>query len=203
MKKFVPLFLILALVLLIVGATMLYDELSAGMAPPQLATQPSPSTEPSADPSVEPSQDTAPTETQPQVPDFTVYDREGNAVKLSDYFGKPMVLNFWASWCGPCKMEMPDFDAAHRELGEEVQFLMVNMTGGRETLDTATAFLDGVGYTFPVVFDLDGDAAATYGVYSLPTTYFIDADGHGVAYAQGAIDADTLQRGIDMIYTAD
>jgi len=76
---------------------------------------------------------------------------------------------------------------------------MVNMTSGRETLSSAKAFITEKGYTFPVFYDTDSDAAATYGVYSLPTTYFIDAEGNAIAQAMGAIDADTLQRGIDMI----
>ena len=76
---------------------------------------------------------------------------------------------------------------------------MVNMTGGRETLSSAKAFIAEKGYTFPVFYDTDADAAVTYGVYSLPTTYFIDAEGYAIAQAVGAIDADTLQRGIDMI----
>ena len=97
---------------------------------------------------------------------------------------------------------MPDFDAAYQTLGEDVQFLMVNMTdGSRETLDAAQAFLEETGYTFPVLFDTESNAAITYGVYSLPTTYFIDAGGHAIAYARSAIDAETLQKGIDMIYT--
>jgi thiol-disulfide isomerase/thioredoxin len=136
---------------------------------------------------------------RPKAPDFTVYDADGKAVKLSDYFGKPIVLNFWASWCGPCKMEMPDFQKKYLELGNEVQFLMVNATGGRETVESAKSFLAGTEYTFPVLFDADADASATYSVYYLPTTYFIDAQGHLVARAISAIDAETLQRGIDMI----
>lgn len=137
-----------------------------------------------------------------QALDFTVYDADGGEVRLSDYFGKPIVLNFWASWCGPCKSEMPAFDQANEDLSGEVQFLMINMTdGNRETVETAQAFIEQNGYAFPVVFDTSMDAASTYGAYALPTSFFIDADGYVIANAQGAIDADTLQRGIDMIYT--
>ncbi|MBQ4347432.1 MAG: TlpA family protein disulfide reductase, partial [Firmicutes bacterium] len=86
-------------------------------------------------------------------PDFTVYDSEGNAVMLSDFIGKPIVLNFWASWCGPCKMEMPEFNEAYAELGEDIQFLMVNVTTGRETQESASAFIEENGYSFPVFYD--------------------------------------------------
>ena len=133
-------------------------------------------------------------------PDFEVIDKEGNPVKLSSFFGKPIVLNFWASWCGPCQSEMPDFNEKYAELGGDVHFVMVNMTdGGRETVETASAFIEKNGYDFPVLFDTKSEAAMTYGAYSLPTSFFINAEGHVIAQAVGAIDAATLQRGIDMI----
>ena len=98
-------------------------------------------------------------------------------------------------------MEMPDFHEKYLELGDEIYFLMVNMTdGSRETVDSASKFIAEQEYTFPVFYDTGSDASATYGVYSLPTTFFIDAEGYAIAQATGAIDMDTLQRGIDMIF---
>ena len=133
-------------------------------------------------------------------PDFTVYDREGNTVHLSDFLGKPVVLNFWASWCGPCKSEMPDFEEIYKEYGEDIHFVMVNLTdGAQETMNTATKFLDNNGYTFPVYYDKDSDAAYTYRVYSVPVTYFMDAEGTLIAQGSGALDAETIKRGIEMI----
>ena len=109
-------------------------------------------------------------------------------------------MNFWASWCGPCKMEMPDFNEKSKELEGKVQFLMINMTDGdRETVESASAFIAKKGYTFPVFFDTDLNAANTYGAYSLPMTVLIDAKGNLVTYAIGAISGETLQKGIDRI----
>ena len=133
-------------------------------------------------------------------PDFAVYDANGKQVFLSDYFGKPIVLNFWASWGPPGKAEMPDFQDKYLELGDEVQFLMVNMTdGSRETVESAQEFIKDSKYTFPVLFDSDSVAARAYSIYSIPTTYFIDSKGNIVNQATGSIDAATLQQGIELI----
>ena len=190
--------IVLAVVLigLIGGASVLYDRLGSEFSMEQLATQPA---EPVQAEPADPEQQTEATEPA-LAPDFKAVDGEGKESSLSDYFGKPIVLNFWASWCGPCKSEMPDFNEAYLAQGEEIQFLMVNMTdGARETLDIAKGFVADAGYSFPVLYDVNQEAAMTYGVSSLPTTIFISADGTMTAYAMGAIDADTLQRGIAMI----
>ncbi len=189
-KKLLLLILILVFALLLGGASVLYSQLGENLAPEQLSTNPPASL----------SQTEGATAAPNPVPDFTVYDLEGNAVKLSDYFGKPIVLNFWASWCGPCRSEMPHFEEKYLALKDDITFLMVNVTdNSRETVEVASNFIAESGYTFPVLYDTASNAAIAYGVTSLPTTYFIDAAGNGVAQAVGAIDADTLQRGIDMI----
>ena len=194
-NKRVLLIIILALALVLGGAGLLYRQLSAGYTPEQLSLaggeQVPAASSPAAGVGAEDSQ---------TAPDFTVYDAEGNAVKLSDYFGKPIVLNFWASWCGPCKMEMPDFHEKYLELGNEIHFLMINMTdGSRETVDSASKFIAEQEYTFPVFYDTESDASAAYGVYSLPTTFFIDAEGYAIAQATGAINMKILDKGIEMI----
>ena len=104
----------------------------------------------------------------------------GGLVSILRYFvGKPEILNFWASWCPPCKAEMPDFEKAYKKHGKDIHFLMVNITyGSGETVEKASSFIESKGYTFPVFYDTAYSASSTYGAYSLPTTYFIDADGN-------------------------
>ena len=185
-KKKMLMILVLAFVLLIAGASVLYNRLSENMAPEQLAVA---ETEP---PQV--------SETElPRIPapDFTVYDAEGIAVKLSDYFGKPIVLNFWASWCGPCKMEMPEIQKFYDKYGQEIHFLLVSVD---DSLDAAKSFISDSGYTFPVYFDTTSVGAYTYGASSIPLTFFIDAEGNLTAYYMGAMSESILQQGVDMIY---
>lgn len=172
-KKKIIMILVLVFVLILGGAGILYKQLGQKLAPNLLATQTPQETE-----STEASTPTTQENESEKIlaPDFTVYDLDGNEVHLSD------------------------FNEKYLEIGEEVQFLIINMTdGSRETVETASAFIAEQGYSFPVFYDTDQDAAATYGIYSLPTTYFIDEEGNAIAQATGAIDEETLQQGIDMI----
>ena len=202
-KKTLLITLVILIVVLGVAAT-LYPKLSSLMEPQQLATTPTTTTEATAPATEAAEETTEPTEAaEPETipaPDFTVLDWDGNEVKLSDYIGKPIVLNFWAHWCGPCQMEMPEFNAKWEELGGEVTFLMVHE--GAAVEDGKDKVTEG-GYTFPVVFDTDSSAGALYGITAFPTTFFIDKDGNLQAYYMGAMDANLLQQGIELIYMAE
>ena len=137
-------------------------------------------------------------EALPQAPDFAMQDMYGNEVRLSDFFGKPIVLNFWTTWCPSCVREMPYFEQLYQEMGGEIHVLKVNLLDGtRETRETVDRFRDGNDYTFPIYFDL-GEGAIEYGVRHIPVTFFINADGYAVAQAQGAVDEDNLWRGLEM-----
>ena len=182
---------LLALALLIGGASVLYNRMSAETAPPPMAA-PS-ETETTQEETVEPV----------AAPDFTVLDSEGNTVRLSDFLGTPVILNFWASWCGPCKSEMPDFDAAFQQYGDEIQFLMVNLTdGSQETVESAKAFIADAGYSFPLFFDTESSAAMASGVTAVPATYFVNGEGNLVAYGLGPLNLEALETGIGMVTEA-
>lgn len=192
-KKLIATFCVFIGVMLVAG--ILYSRLGADLQPQGLVIA---TTEAATEPMREPAEATQP-ETVPAA-DFTVKDFDGNDVKLSDYFGKPIVLNFWAYWCGPCQMEMPEFNAKYEELGGDVVFLMVHAdsdTTQGKSLVAANS------YEFPVVYDEKGQAAAAYGITAFPTTFFIDAEGNLQAHYVGAMSAELLQSGIDTIYSTD
>ena len=201
MKKSVKfIFVLLGIAVFFVGANFLYQYLSNKYAPQNIVVN-------NEQAKVETDSSTAPTENEEstpaetsKAPDFTVQDADGNAVQLSDFLGKPVVLNFWASWCPPCKSEMPDFEETYKVYGPDVQFMMVNLTdGSQETLSSAKTYITQQGYTFPVFYDTALDAANKYGIYSVPQTFFIDEEGYAIARASGAIDSETLEYGISMI----
>lgn len=132
--------------------------------------------------------------------DFEVLDQEGNTVRLSDFLGKPIVLNFWASWCPPCIAEMPFFQSAYESLGDRVVFLMVNETdGNRETIEKAEAFLEQENLDLPVYFDTKLEAGYVYSVTGIPVTYFIDKEGVIRSFEQGSLTEKKLLENINTI----
>lgn len=214
---------LLAFLMLMAGATLLYNRLSENASPGNLMTgsgiiaeketKAADETELETETEAETQKETVTDETETAseketeteqdlhpAPDFTVYDAENNAVKLSDFKGKPVIVNFWASWCPPCKSEMPDFQEAFEEYGDQIQFMMVNLTdGSQETVESASEFIKSQGYTFPVFYDTEMSAAMAYGASSIPASYFVNADGNLKAYAVGMIDRNALDTGIGMI----
>ena len=133
-------------------------------------------------------------------PDFEMLDGDGNSIALSSFRGKPTILNFWASWCPPCKSEMPAFEKAFSEYGNEINFVMLNSTdGSRETVETAKAFIGEMGYTFPVYYDTTSMGAILYGTSSIPMTFLIDSEGNLIGYGAGALSEEALYSGIEML----
>ena len=202
MNKKTLLILCVVLALVLIGAGVLYNSLADDVQLGGLVTTPQ-ETQPATEESTVPPESVPATTdtTEPPVniaPDFTMLDQEGNEVTLASFFGKPIILNFWASWCGPCKMEMPELQEFYEEYGEEIHFLLVSVD---DSVDTAKDFIEKEGYTFPVYFDTTSMGAYTYGASSIPLTFFIDAEGNLTAYYMGAMSESILRQGVEMIYT--
>lgn len=159
---------------------------------PEASTAPEASTVPEAENSSAAEKEAVP------APDFTLKDQFGEEHTLSDYKGKVVFLNFWATWCPPCKGEMPDIQALYEKYGGNSEDLIVlGVAGpnqGREG-DVAhiTSFLEENKYTFPVVMDESGNSFAAYGISAFPTTYMIDKEGNVFGYAVSALSTDIME----------
>ncbi|KHE67743.1 TlpA disulfide reductase family protein [Halobacillus sp. BBL2006] len=112
-----------------------------------------------------------------KAPDFSLETLDGQTVKLSDYKGKKVFLNFWATWCPPCQEEMPEMEKFHKEYGKEVEVLAINGTAAEENIGVVKEYVEEGGYTFPVLLDKELETTNTYQAISIPTTYFIGTDG--------------------------
>lgn len=138
-----------------------------------------------------------------QAPDFTLTDQYGESHTFSEYRGKTVFLNFWATWCPPCQGEMPDIQALYERYGENQEDLIVlgvanprtetNPRNQDVSVEEVTAFLEEKGYTFPVVMDTTGELFSWYGIQALPTTFMIDRDGNIFGYVPGALTADFME----------
>ncbi|MDO4522901.1 MAG: TlpA disulfide reductase family protein [Eubacteriales bacterium] len=127
-----------------------------------------------------------------KVPDFEMTLLTGETVHFSDYEGKKILLNFWATWCGPCVGEMPALEQLAQEYSEELVILAVNCA---EDQGTVSQFIEKNGYTFPVVMDNEEKIQAVFGgISSIPVTAIIDEEGYLVDASTGAQDADTMYK---------
>lgn len=136
-------------------------------------------------------------------PDFTLTDQYGVAHTLSDYRGKVVFLNFWATWCPPCRAEMPDIQKLYESYGgaEDAEVVILAVAtpgvGGEQDEAGVIAFLDENGYTYPVAMDPTGQVLSDYGISAFPTTFMIDASGNVFGYVPGAMSGEIMQSIID------
>ena len=131
-------------------------------------------------------------------PDFTLLDQYGNSHTLSDYKGKTVFLNFWATWCPPCRAEMPEIQEIYEEYGENNSDVIIlgiasPEVGQEGSAEDIAAFLSENNYTYPVVMDTDGIMSYYYGISAYPTTFMIDKDGNVYGYVPGQITKDIMQ----------
>jgi len=132
---------------------------------------------------------------QPAAPAFSfpALGHSGQHVSLSDYAGKPLIVNFFASWCGPCKQETPLLATFYRT--EQAKVALVGLDEN-DVMGNATSFTQANGVTYPVGFDPDLSAASSYGVGGLPQTFFLNASHHIVDRIFGAVTTAGLKKGI-------
>lgn len=112
-------------------------------------------------------------------PDFELSKLDGTKVKLSDLKGKKVIVNFWATWCGPCQREMPDMQEFYNKYQKDVEILAVNYTAseGTDGKEKVRKFAEEKGVTFPILLDTDIKVTTTYKVITIPTSYFVDTKG--------------------------
>jgi len=107
-------------------------------------------------------------------PDFTLNGPDGKPVTLASHKGKPIVLNFWATWCPPCRAETPAFVNINKQWGDEISIIGVDV---QEPPNMSPPFISEFGIQYPIAVDVDGEVSAAYHVVSFPTTFFIDSNG--------------------------
>ena len=130
--------------------------------------------------------------------DFYVYDVNGNKVSFSEYHGKPVIINIWATWCGPCVRELPGFDNLYKEYGDKVKFFMVNCED-REDQDYVMEFVNEYGYAFPVSFDFDYSVSSQFSTGYIPVTVAIKADGTVIYFDSGSLPESSLKALVDQL----
>lgn len=129
-----------------------------------------------------------------EAPDFELTTLDGKPVKLSDYRGKKVILNFWATWCPPCKAEMPHMQKFYEEYQDDnVEILAVNLTNMDKGRDDIEAFVKEYGLTFPIPLDEEGNAGTTYQAFTIPTSYILDEKGIITKKIVGPMDENMMK----------
>ncbi len=188
------LLLIAGVAVLVIALVLLFNnpDLFAGTtADDEPALEPIPAFNPTAEAGLAAADQNSPLpEVGDMAPDFTLLDLDGNAVTLSELRGRPVILNFWATWCPPCRLEMPELEETQRAYADDdVVLLTVNQD---ESAEQVRDFFDELGLTLPAVLDPDGDVGNAYGAFYLPSTVFIDSDGIMTAFHRGIISRSQI-----------
>lgn len=133
-------------------------------------------------------------------PDFSLMDLDGNPVRLSDFRGKKVLINFWATWCPPCRVELPHMEKFYEDYESKGTVILgVNLTPTEGDRDTIHTFVDEQGLSFPIVLDPEGDVMDTYEVVAYPTTYLLDTEGVIRETFRGAINYDIMKETVSKI----
>lgn len=125
-------------------------------------------------------------------PDFVLTTMEGETVRLSDYRGQRVFVNFWATWCPPCRAEMPDMQQLYEEQDVPVEILAVNLTPTEPDEGNIADFVADFGLTFPILMDRESKVADEYKVQAYPTSYMIDSEGRIAFVAPGAMHKEMM-----------
>jgi len=129
-----------------------------------------------------------------EAPDFELNTLDGKTIKLSDYRGKKVILNFWATWCPPCKAEMPHMQNFYEEYNDQgVEILAVNLTNMDKGVEEVQKFVDDYGLTFTIPLDEEGDAGTTYQAFTIPTSYILDEKGVITKKIVGPMDENMMK----------
>ncbi|UOQ87189.1 TlpA disulfide reductase family protein [Gracilibacillus salinarum] len=130
-------------------------------------------------------------------PDFELQTLAGETVRLSDFRGEPVLLNFWATWCGPCRSEMPDMQRFHEDTGAAV--LAINLTDTETNTQNVPDFQKEYALTFPILLDEDGKVSKRYEIRPIPTTYIIDSDGIIQFFVFGPLNYEQMKLEFDKL----
>lgn len=130
-------------------------------------------------------------------PDFQLETLDGEQVALSDYRGRRVMVNFWATWCPPCRAEMPDMQSFYED--KDVEILAINLTGTESSRDGVTDFTNEFGLTFPILMDEDTQVANEYQIQPIPSSFMIDSNGRIQYKALGAMNYEMMVQQFEMM----